>query len=174
FHQKMVDWIMRYVTTDGFSIYINDDLMIFCNGDVVSGDIIKEALKEFSAVSGLFPNLNKSFLFFGSLNNDEKQRIMNVMQFKEGTLPTKYLGVPLVTKKLGVKDCKGLIDKIRGKTEDWKCKYLSYVGRLMLIAAVLESISAYWASVFKIPKTLVKEINGLLREKFYNSLCSAP
>ncbi|GJW37663.1 putative reverse transcriptase domain, reverse transcriptase zinc-binding domain protein [Tanacetum coccineum] len=41
-----------------------DDLMIFCNGDLISAELIKEALNEFSKVSGLFPNLNKSTLFF--------------------------------------------------------------------------------------------------------------
>ncbi|GKD06675.1 RNA-directed DNA polymerase, eukaryota, reverse transcriptase zinc-binding domain protein [Tanacetum coccineum] len=95
-----------------------DDLMIFCDGDSVYIGIIKDALNEFSDVSGLFPNLNKSFIFFGSMNNVEKQRIMEVMQFQEGTLPTKYLRVHLVTKKLEIKDCKGLIDKIRGRTKD--------------------------------------------------------
>ncbi|GJY22232.1 RNA-directed DNA polymerase, eukaryota, reverse transcriptase zinc-binding domain protein [Tanacetum coccineum] len=41
-----------------------DDLMIFCNGDPISAELITEALNEFSKVSGLFPNLNKSTLFF--------------------------------------------------------------------------------------------------------------
>ncbi|GJV11103.1 hypothetical protein Tco_1352644 [Tanacetum coccineum] len=34
---------------------------------------------------------------------------------------------------------------------------------LMLIAAVLESMSMYWASVFKLPKSVIKEINGILK-----------
>ncbi|GJY63013.1 RNA-directed DNA polymerase, eukaryota, reverse transcriptase zinc-binding domain protein [Tanacetum coccineum] len=209
FHQKMVGWIMKCVTTAGFSICLNgerhgyfkggrglrqgdpmspylftlvmelltliiqrrirrsnefkyhykckeiqlvnlcftDDLMIFCNGDTTSTGIIKEALREFSEVSCLFPNLNKSSLFFGSMNDAEKQRIMEAMQFNEGSIPTRYLGVPLVTKKLGTKDCKSLIDKIKGRTEDWKCKYMSYARRLMLIAAVLESITKGKAKV---------------------------
>ncbi|GKC66612.1 hypothetical protein Tco_1099210 [Tanacetum coccineum] len=98
---------------------------------------------------------------------------MEVMKFKEGTLPTKYLGVPLITKKLGVNDCKSLIDKIKGRTKDWKYKYLSYAGRLMLIAAVLESISMYWASVFKLPKTVIKEINGILKKYMWSNGDSA-
>ncbi|GJT51379.1 hypothetical protein Tco_0977536 [Tanacetum coccineum] len=112
-----------------------DDL----NGVSVCAGIIKDALNEFSSVSGMFPNLNKSSIFFGSMNSVEKQRIVEVMQFQEGTLPTKYLGVPLVTKKLGLRIVK--VSLIRGRTEDWKCKHLSYAGRLMLIAAVLESIN---------------------------------
>ncbi|GKC22600.1 hypothetical protein Tco_1024750, partial [Tanacetum coccineum] len=107
--------------------------------DTISVSIVKEAIKEFSDMSGLHPNLNKSSLFFGSLNAVEKERIIEVMQFKEGSLPTKYLGVSLITKQLGINECKSIIDKIKGKTGDWKYKYLSYAGRLMLIAAVLEA-----------------------------------
>ncbi|GJR75133.1 RNA-directed DNA polymerase, eukaryota, reverse transcriptase zinc-binding domain protein [Tanacetum coccineum] len=196
FHKRMVDWIMVCVRTAGFSICINgerhgdrtdfkfhhgckelqlvnlcfaDDLMMFCHSDVSSVSIVKDAIEEFSGVSGLLPNMNKSSLFFGSLNANEKDRIMEVMQFKEGSLPTKYLGVPLITKQLGINDCKGLIDKIKGKTEDWKYKYMSYAGRLMLIAAVLESISVYWASVFKIPKIMIKEINGVLKRYLWSN-----
>ncbi|GJY56595.1 RNA-directed DNA polymerase, eukaryota, reverse transcriptase zinc-binding domain protein [Tanacetum coccineum] len=52
-----------------------DDLMTFCNGDSLSAGVIKEALQEFSAVLGLFPNLNKSTLYFGSLIEAEKDQI---------------------------------------------------------------------------------------------------
>ncbi|GKE49229.1 hypothetical protein Tco_1480487 [Tanacetum coccineum] len=48
------------------------DLMIFCHGDIKSVGVISDAIKEFSAMSGLFPNMNKSTLFFGSLNSIEK------------------------------------------------------------------------------------------------------
>ncbi|GKE72992.1 hypothetical protein Tco_1535033, partial [Tanacetum coccineum] len=48
--------------------------------------------------------------------------------------------VPLVAKKIGVQDCKGLIDKVKAKIHDWKNKSLSYAGRAQLIAYVLASI----------------------------------
>ncbi|GKD95503.1 RNA-directed DNA polymerase, eukaryota, reverse transcriptase zinc-binding domain protein [Tanacetum coccineum] len=121
----------------------------------------------------VFPNLNKSTLFFGSLKGTEKEQIMNIMQFKEGTLPSKYIGVPLVTKRLGVKECKVLVDKIKSRIEDWKNKYLSYAGRLLLIADVLESMSVYWASIFRLPKTVVKEINNILKRFLWSNGDSA-
>ncbi|GKD34535.1 hypothetical protein Tco_1250044 [Tanacetum coccineum] len=127
------------------------------NGDIKSAGVINDAIKDFSAVSGLHPNMNKSSLVFGSLNIIEKGQLMSVMKFKEGALPFRYLGVPLVTKRIGVKYCQNLIDR---ETEDWKCKSLSYARRLLLIASILESISAYWAFVFKLPKTMIKEINA--------------
>nr|GEW37931.1 hypothetical protein [Tanacetum cinerariifolium] len=52
------------------------------------------------------------------------------------------LGVPLVSKKIGVKDSKGLIDKVKARIQYWKNKSLSYAGRTQLIASVLSSIQA--------------------------------
>ncbi|GKA01094.1 hypothetical protein Tco_0673759 [Tanacetum coccineum] len=40
---------------------------------------------------------------------------------------------------------------------------LSYAGRLQLVAYVLASMQVYWASVFILPKTMVKNIDRLLK-----------
>ncbi|GJU02208.1 hypothetical protein Tco_1112546 [Tanacetum coccineum] len=39
---------------------------------------------------------------------------------------------------------------------------MKYLGRLQLIASILESIQVYWFSVFLLPKAVLKEINNLL------------
>ncbi|GKD91529.1 hypothetical protein Tco_1367036 [Tanacetum coccineum] len=56
------------------------------------------------------------------------QNQLNVMPFKVGRFPVKYLGVPLITKRLGREECKQLIDKVSNKVVDWKNKALSYAG----------------------------------------------
>ncbi|GJZ00259.1 hypothetical protein Tco_0517688 [Tanacetum coccineum] len=71
--------------------------------------------------------------------------------------------VPLVAKKIGVQDCKGLIDKVKAKIHDWKNKSLSYAGRAQLIAYVLASIQVYWASVFKLPKSVNKDVKRIFK-----------
>ncbi|GJV32919.1 RNA-directed DNA polymerase, eukaryota, reverse transcriptase zinc-binding domain protein [Tanacetum coccineum] len=40
---------------------------------------------------------------------------------------------------------------------------LSYAGRLQLIASILSSMQVYWASVFMLPKSVVNDINKLLK-----------
>ncbi|GJV49179.1 hypothetical protein Tco_1439391 [Tanacetum coccineum] len=76
--------------------------------------------------------------------------------------------VPLVAKKIGVQDCKGLIDKVKAKIHDWKNKSLSYAGRAQLIAYVLASIQVYWASVFKLPKSVNKDVKRIFKAFLYN------
>nr|GEW10543.1 RNA-directed DNA polymerase, eukaryota, reverse transcriptase zinc-binding domain protein [Tanacetum cinerariifolium] len=55
-----------------------------------------------------------------------KESMMEFSEISVGKIPMKYLGVPLITKRLGSTECKHFIDKVKGKVEDWKNKYLSY------------------------------------------------
>ncbi|GJV40441.1 RNA-directed DNA polymerase, eukaryota, reverse transcriptase zinc-binding domain protein [Tanacetum coccineum] len=89
-----------------------DDLLVMCHGDSYSVRVIKSALDEFSACSGLFPNNSKSTVFFGSLNEEEKSEILNVIPFTTGKLPVRYLGVLLIAKRLSVKDCGCLLSPL--------------------------------------------------------------
>nr|XP_043611998.1 uncharacterized protein LOC122583683 [Erigeron canadensis] len=106
-----------------------DDLLVICKGNCGSLKVVKKSLDEFSEISSFRPNMGKSTIFFGCLNDREKGELLDILPFKCGRLPVRYLGVPLLDKKkLGVKDCKVLIDKVilqKGKARvAWKdiCK----------------------------------------------------
>ncbi|GJQ89910.1 RNA-directed DNA polymerase, eukaryota, reverse transcriptase zinc-binding domain protein [Tanacetum coccineum] len=116
-----------------------DDLMVLCHGDSQSISIVKNSLNEFSNYSGLLPNLKKSTVFFGSIKENLKNDLLKISPFSIGVLPMKYLGVRLLAKCLGVNDCKGLIEK------------------------------TYWASVYLIPKTVVKEIDKVMKNFLWDN-----
>ncbi|GJW01571.1 RNA-directed DNA polymerase, eukaryota, reverse transcriptase zinc-binding domain protein [Tanacetum coccineum] len=107
-----------------------DDLLMLCNGDHKSVQVLKECLMGFSKISGLVPNMNKSTIFFGNVREGERQRMLKVMPFVVGTLPMKYLGIPLITKNIGISECNQLVERVKQKVNDWKNKALSYAGRL--------------------------------------------
>ncbi|CAH1443919.1 unnamed protein product [Lactuca virosa] len=90
-----------------------DDLMVFCHGSSGSIKIVKRALDEFASAAGLLPNLSKSHIFFGNVKEHYKRKIFRILPFVEGELPMRYLGIPLISTKLFVRDCKGLVDKRR-------------------------------------------------------------
>ncbi|KAJ9560832.1 hypothetical protein OSB04_005992 [Centaurea solstitialis] len=171
----------RVMNADGFKFHpkceklgithlcFADDLLMFCHGDVESVNVLKSALFEFSEVSGLKPSLGKSTSFLGNVVGRNREEIMRILPFKLGVLLVRYLGVPLLSTKLFHKDCAGLIDKIKKRVSDWKNKSLSFAGRLQLINSVLSSISVYWASLFLLPVSVVKEIEKLMRRFLWSS-----
>ncbi|GKD82053.1 hypothetical protein Tco_1348892, partial [Tanacetum coccineum] len=102
-----------------------NDLIMLCHGDMNSVETLKRALDKFSSVSDLYPNLSKCTMFCGSLGDDTKDELSSIFPFKEGKLLVRYLGVPLVTMKIGIADCNQLVKKVRQKLSDWKNKSLS-------------------------------------------------
>lgn len=140
-----------------------DDLLMFCKGDLMSIQVLMDAIREFSGVSGLNPSMEKSTVYFGNILGGERQALLNIVPFKVGSLPVKYLGVPLISTGLRPKDCKGIIDRVQKRLMDWKNKNLSFAGKLQLIQYVISSIQVYWSSMFILPSSIHKEVEGLMR-----------
>nr|GEV46925.1 zinc finger, CCHC-type [Tanacetum cinerariifolium] len=80
---------------------------------------------------------------FQSITEFRKQELLEVMPFKYGNFPMKYLGVPLLVKRLGVNECRSLIDSVKSKikchvTADKKIQKKNDVkARRMLLVALL-------------------------------------
>nr|GEU62977.1 RNA-directed DNA polymerase, eukaryota, reverse transcriptase zinc-binding domain protein [Tanacetum cinerariifolium] len=127
-----------------------DDLMVLCNGETESLKLVKRSMDEFSRVSGLFLNLSKSTIFFRSISEALKEDMLNILPFKCGKLLMKYLGVPLLAKRLE--------SQVVTKT------VLSYAGRIQLIASVLSTMQQHWSSVYML---FISIVNGL--EKLFKS-----
>ncbi|GJY27865.1 putative RNA-directed DNA polymerase [Tanacetum coccineum] len=100
--------------------------------------VLKESIEEFRGVSGLIPNYNKSIIIFGSLSEEEKYDILEIMPFKVEKLPIRYLGVLLTSKRIRIKECRSLIDKVESRISNWKNKSLSYAVRLIAKVKVLK------------------------------------
>nr|GEW11033.1 RNA-directed DNA polymerase, eukaryota, reverse transcriptase zinc-binding domain protein [Tanacetum cinerariifolium] len=140
-----------------------DDLLVLCYGDLKSVKVIKKAMETFSLIYGLNPNIRKSTIFFGNVQDHVKQEILSILSFKVGSLPVSYLRVPLISKQLSFTDCKCLIDRVKAKVNNWMNKMMSYAGRLQLITSILSFMQVYWALVFILAKSIIKDIDKLLK-----------
>lgn len=52
------------------------------------------------------------------------------MKFRVGSLPVKYLGLPLISTRLTKEHCQDLITRTATIVQNWIIKTLSYAGRL--------------------------------------------
>ncbi|XP_028083430.1 uncharacterized protein LOC114284679 [Camellia sinensis] len=140
-----------------------DDLMIFSKGDPGAVTLIMQGFEEFRDLSGLTPNPSKSNIFFSGCSSALKEDILQIANFTEGSLPVKYLGVPLITTKLKASDCHTLVERITMRIKSWTNKLLSYAGRAQLIQSILFSMLVYWSSLFILPKKIIGDIESILR-----------
>lgn len=107
-----------------------DDLLIFSAAKLGFIQVIKAVLEDFENLSDLTANPAKSSIFCVGLNDKEKRDILSLIQMKEGSLPIRYLGVPLITKRLSAGDCECLVNRITSRIDTWLTKHIYFAGRL--------------------------------------------
>ncbi|XP_020261317.1 uncharacterized protein LOC109837465 [Asparagus officinalis] len=141
-----------------------DDLLLFARGDMYSVNKLQQCFREFSAVSGLEANSNKCSIFFGGVDVSTKTAIINSLGYPEGAMPIRYLGVPLISKRLSCLDCAPLLNKIRDQFQSCaNYRHLSYAGRLQLIKSTILGIQVFWTSNYILPAGVLQRIDILCR-----------
>ncbi|KAG7578526.1 Reverse transcriptase domain [Arabidopsis thaliana x Arabidopsis arenosa] len=138
-----------------------DDLMVFAEGTKRSVESIITIFDEFAKISGLKISLEKSTLFMAGIQQTTQEEILQNFPFEAGTLPVRYLGLPLMTKAMSSSDYLPLIEKIQNRISTWTSRFFSYLGRLQLIKSVLLSITNFWSSAFRLPGKCMKEVEKL-------------
>ncbi|CAA7036400.1 unnamed protein product [Microthlaspi erraticum] len=138
-----------------------DDIMVLTDGQIRSVEGIITVFDEFSRMSGLKISMEKSTIFLVGVSETVKLQMSTQFGFESGSFPVRYLGLPLLTKRMSPTDYLPLLEKIRQKITSWKTRPLSFAGRLALINSVLMSLTNFWLSAFKLPSACLKQIEQL-------------
>jgi len=107
-----------------------DDLMIFYRAEVGMISLIENCIDQFWLVSSLSPNHDNSNMFLCGVEYNTKTWLLDVIDYKEGKLLVRYLGVPLITTKLTSPDCLILVDRVMAKAKSLMNCTLSYAGKI--------------------------------------------
>ena len=122
-----------------------DDMLVMCDIDIDQ----MLFLSWFEIVLGLKINLDKSKLVpMGVVPNFEM--LVDALGCKQGSLPMKYLGLPLGAKWKDRAVWNPIIEKVERRLAGWKRLYLSKGGRLTLIKSTQSNLLTYLLSIFPI------------------------
>ncbi|KAL2237201.1 UNVERIFIED_CONTAM: hypothetical protein Sindi_0911800 [Sesamum indicum] len=99
----------------GFANY----LLLFFRAKVESVCLLKRALDLFGDLSGLRVSVQKSYMILSRSVSVIRDQLLESLRFKEGHLPFKYLGLPLISTRLMLLDCKPLLDKLDQRIKGW-------------------------------------------------------
>jgi hypothetical protein len=124
-------------------------------------------LDRYETASGQKLNKEKTSIFFSKNTSPTKrQEIIQLSGFQVSQQYDKYLGLPSLVGKSRTKAFKGIKDRVWNRLNNWKVKFLSQAGKEILLKAVVQAIPTYSMSVFQLPITLCREINGMM-QKFW-------
>jgi len=138
-----------------------DDLMVFVEGNKKSIQGTLAVFDDFAIHSGLKISLEKSTLYMAGIPEIQREEILQQFPFEHGTLPVRYLGLPLLTRRMTSSYYLPLIEKIKSQISSWTVKALSFAGRLQLIRSVIFSLTNFWIAAFRLPKACIQEIDKL-------------
>ena len=124
-----------------------DDLMLMARGDSTSVSILVDCLRDFANCSGLQVNDLKSCIFTTGLVNPKLDTILGLANFPKGSMPLRYLNIPLAAEKLKVMHYSSLLDRISNSISAWSSSTLSIAGRTEIIRATLQGIECFWLAI---------------------------
>ena len=102
-----------------------DDTLFFMEGGVEEAKNLSPLLDVFADCSGLRINREKSeFIGFG-MSREEEDQCSRALGTPMGTLPIRYLGLPLSTSQIRGADWQSVVGKVEQRLEGWKAKVLS-------------------------------------------------
>jgi hypothetical protein len=129
-----------------------DDTLLFSSCDIEEIRNLKVVLMLFEQIFGMRINFNNSEFIPLNLGAEQIHEPSHVLTCHVGSLPFKYLGVPIHFKKLKRDDLQPMIDKLIKGVAGWRGRLLAYTSRLSLIKTCLASIPVYLLSFIKFPK----------------------
>ncbi|XP_074297313.1 uncharacterized protein LOC141628023 [Silene latifolia] len=140
FPENFTQRVMACVQSTSFSLclngssfgYFKDDLLMFCKGNTHSIMLMIRAFSSFSKASGLVMNNTKSEVYFNGVTQELKNDIQQVIGFVEGSMPFRYLGVPIQAGKLTKKECNIRLRRWSIEFEVWGQKSYPMQGELCL------------------------------------------
>jgi len=100
--------------------------------------------------------------------------LLTVLGCKQGTLPMKYLGLPLCAKFKDKTIWNPILEKMERRLAGWKRLHLSKGGRVTLIKSTLSNLPTYFLSLFPIPAAVANRIEKLQRNFLWGGISDEP
>jgi hypothetical protein len=94
-----------------------DDTMIMIENDDTSITNLKFLLICFELLSGLKINYHKSEVIVMGVSSQEQARVANLLNYKEGAFPFRYLGFPISDKNLTMSELEPLVATVGSRVE---------------------------------------------------------
>jgi len=143
--------------------YVDDTL---CIGEPTVENLwlLKAVLRGFEMASGLKVNFHKSSLIGVNVQRKFMEAACRFLHCREGVVPFKYLGLPVGANSRSLSTWEPMLEQLKKRLNSWGNKYVSLVGRIVLLNSVLNVIPIFYLSFLKIPAKVFKMVVLIQRE----------
>lgn len=107
-------------------------------------------------------NNDKSCTFIFNSSEAVKIHLTRFLGFRQGVLPTKYLGIPLDMNPNRIKNWQNLLEKLRKRLANWSFRLLNIGSKIVLFKSVLSAIPIYSLSLMAAPKGIFSKMREIM------------
>ncbi|XP_041016130.1 uncharacterized protein LOC121258651 [Juglans microcarpa x Juglans regia] len=151
-------------------LFFANDNLLFCKANALEWSRLSRILKAYEEASSQRLNLDKSAIFFSkNIPAEAKHVILSTSKMMEAKVFEKYLGLPSYVGRNKLASFSPILDPIGNHMQNWKVKFISNVGKEVLLKSIVQAIPTYYMSIFKLPKTILNAINKLMQQFWWGS-----
>ena len=143
-----------------------DNCITFAKASQNACNNINRILQKFCALSGQLVNFHKSSIqISNNIQGTTKKRLGEVLSIPTSNGISKYLGCPSVQGRVNRSSFADVVLKSQNKLASWKARFISRVGKVVLIKSNLESSHLHVMNYFKLTK-INNEDHDKINRKF--------
>jgi hypothetical protein len=147
-----------------------DDTLLMGTLAVCEANSLLSILQTFSNTSGLDCNKDKSQIFFFNTPPPIQRHVSNILGFNISSLPSKYLGIPLIDNALKNSSWEHLLSSFTKRLSSWTFRVLNLPSHLILLRVVLQALLVYTFSALAAAKFVLTTIKILQRNFIWQGL----
>ena len=142
----------------------------FAKAKKAGTDSIKKVLSNFCKESGQLISAEKSHIYFSpNVPSNVRGDVCGLLEIAETSCLGKYLGFPLNHKGAGRNRYNFIVKRVISKLSGWKTKFLSFVGRTVLINSVMATIPNHIMQGVALPNHLCEKLDKVNRDFLWGS-----
>lgn len=147
-----------------------DDSLFMCKAEIDQVIVLDNILRFYGKATGQTINLLKSAITFGlGVNEGSRKEIQQIMGISNEGGASKYLGLPECLSGSKLELFSYLRERTQARVEGWQMRKLAQSGKEVLLKSVIAALPVFAMSCFKLPKTLIKSINSIMANYWWNS-----
>jgi hypothetical protein len=167
--ETILDQSLSGLTPNGFSPPIShnqfvDGLLLMGVPTTREAIRIKSIITLFCEASGMEVNLSKSHVLFFNTPPEIQNHLTLLLGFTHSTLPSTYLGIPLIDNPLRNLSWESIPSKFRKRLSLWTFHSLNLHGRLILLKFVLQALPIYAFSALAAPSFILNTLRNIQRK----------